>query len=302
MNGLDFAAGPANPASLRAAGIGFVCRYLSSTWKGIRSPEYEAYVHAGIGVVLNYENTGQESLGGFQAGVKYARIGEQNRVNAGIPVAPVYFSVDFQPTRAQMSVILEYLRGVASVIGHDRTGVYGSYDVIEAVHKSGAAAWFWQTYAWSAGRVSTHAHIYQHLNGQHVAGVEADLDRALSANYGQTAPPDSPTSVATPTPISTPAAPEEEDDTMAQNSGIYWDVNAKTVSYAVVNPESGYWQAFGNGAGNGPLPADYVNGVAAAFHTGSFAKVTAGHAAAIQASCKDVLDRKLTGTVTTVTA
>jgi hypothetical protein len=47
------------------------------------------------------------------------------------------------------------------------------------------AAWFWQTYAWSAGVWAPGNHIEQYQNGVALAGATLDLDRALTADYGQ---------------------------------------------------------------------------------------------------------------------
>lgn len=214
IQGYDFASGAPSAQAILDSGARFVCRYLSSTWKGIRHAEYVRYVGGGVAVVANYENTGQEALGGYAAGVRYAHIAETNRVNAGIPVCPIFFSVDFEPAVAQLPVILDYLDGIASVIGRSRTGVYGSYDVIEYVWAHGGAAWLWQTYAWSRGRLSAHAHIWQYQNGVNRVGTTVDLDEAFTANYGAVGSP-SLASVGAVTPITPPTiTPQEEDDNM----------------------------------------------------------------------------------------
>jgi hypothetical protein len=63
--------------------------------------------------------------------------------------------------------------------------VYGEYDVIAHLAGNGRAAWFWQTYAWSAGRWHTANHIEQYRNGVTLGGGTVDLDRALKTDYGQ---------------------------------------------------------------------------------------------------------------------
>jgi hypothetical protein len=96
----------------------------------------------------------------------------------------VYFSADWDATSGEQAAIDAYLKGAASVLGAGRVGVYGSFDVINRCKRNGTARWFWQTYAWSGGRLSGAAHLYQYHNGQHINGA-VDLTRALVPEFGQ---------------------------------------------------------------------------------------------------------------------
>jgi hypothetical protein len=98
---------------------------------------------------------------------------------------PIYFSVDFNATAAQLPAIADYFHGVATVLGLDRVGVYGGFNVIEYLAIIDAARWFWQTYAWSGGNWSIRAHIRQVRNGVSFQGADIDLDTAMESDYGQ---------------------------------------------------------------------------------------------------------------------
>ena len=61
--------------------------------------------------------------------------------------------------------------------------MYGGLAAIRAC--AGHTDFLHQTYAWSGGQWDASAVLHQYLNGQHVAGVTADLDRSLAASFGQ---------------------------------------------------------------------------------------------------------------------
>jgi hypothetical protein len=168
--------------------VQFVCRYLSwlPNGKVIDKAEFQNLLNQGIAVVLNWEYYADDAIRGsnhYADGQVQAREAERQRIALGAPVCPIYFSADFDATASQQAAINSYLDGVASVIGRDRVGVYGSYYVIERTLGAGKAKWGWQTYAWSGGNVSSKAHLYQYLNG--VMGGQADRNRSLQDNFGQ---------------------------------------------------------------------------------------------------------------------
>jgi hypothetical protein len=180
-----------NPAdsTLTSNGVQFVCRYLSydTTGKNIDAAEYTHLHGLGISVVLNWEYNTQAPKSGYSQGVSDATKAESLRQSIGAPAnAPIYFSVDFDASPGDQTAIDQYLAGAASVIGHSRVGVYGSYYVVERCYASGSASWFWQTYAWSGGSISSHAHIHQFNNG--IQSGNADEDHALKPEYGQIKP------------------------------------------------------------------------------------------------------------------
>jgi hypothetical protein len=66
--------------------------------------------------------------------------------------------------------------------------VYGSASIVDGLRKARLCRWGWQTYAWSGGRLSTRAQLYQYSNGHTLAGVSCDYNRSLAADFGQWTP------------------------------------------------------------------------------------------------------------------
>lgn len=182
--GVDFSWARPSVASLKRAGVTFVGRYLNQPGgKGLTKAEYQSYVSAGIAVYTIYEETGRELLGGTSAGERVARSARAALRALGLGDRPVFFAVDFAAGKDQLADIADALDGAASVLGRNNIGVYGSADVIDAlvpVH----AAWGFQTYAWSHGRVSKRANIYQYRNGQTIGGGSVDFNHSLTPDFG----------------------------------------------------------------------------------------------------------------------
>lgn len=189
--GIDCAAHVPSVSALKAAGKDFVCRYLApldahNSWKVLRNDEAKALRTAGIDIVLVWESWANRALDGRKAGVNDAREAERQLSTLGAPEGtPVYFAVDFDAAPKHQPVIDAYLRGAASVLGSKRVGVYGGYYVVKRCLDARSAYYGWQTYAWSGGQWDARAHIQQYLNGQHIGGVNVDLDRAKHPDFGQ---------------------------------------------------------------------------------------------------------------------
>jgi murein L,D-transpeptidase YcbB/YkuD len=187
--GADYAFTHPDTSSLRAAGIGFVCRYLSTDpSKNLTGTELSALHSAGISVVLNWETTAQMALRGYQGGLSDARTARAQAQALGAPSStPIYYSVDFDATLAQISTVLDYLHGAADAEGSkDLVGVYGGYDTVAATINAGFK-YAWQTFAWSGTPTRWHdlASIRQTEVDQWIGGVQVDLDEAMFDGYGQ---------------------------------------------------------------------------------------------------------------------
>jgi hypothetical protein len=183
--GIDYSLARPTPAAVVAAGKTFVCRYLARNADKVLTPSEAASLHnAGLGIILNWEDTAQAALKGYSQGKIDAAAAQTQLALLRVPNnIPVYFSCDFNATASQIDTITAYLRGVATVLPVSRIGVYGSYAVIQAC-VPGFAHYGWQTYAWSAGKISSKAHLYQYKNGVTVAGAACDLDRQLQDDFG----------------------------------------------------------------------------------------------------------------------
>lgn len=183
VEGVDYSFSRPGGAALAAAGKHFAVRYLSHSSKGLTQTEIKDLTAHGIAVVLVFEEQGGSSLGGFVRGVADAHAAIVSQPpGLTSPTLPIYFAVDFDATSAQLPVVHDYFKGVASVLGA-RTGVYGSYAVIN--YCKDVAPWLWQTYAWSGSKVANGIHLYQYKNGQTINGASVDLCRAWQDNYGQ---------------------------------------------------------------------------------------------------------------------
>lgn len=182
-------------ASFRANGYDFVCRYLvpaTSAWKALTLAEAQIIQNAGLKIVSVFETTADRALGDYQAGVSDAKTAMQCAAQVGQPTgSAIYFAVDFEPTDAQIPAVLGYFAGIHdALVGYD-VGVYGCYDVVNAVKAKGLVSHLWETVAWSGGYLAD-CQIFQYKNGPD--GADYDLDRGFGfegawGNGPTTAPP-----------------------------------------------------------------------------------------------------------------
>lgn len=187
--GADYSFTHPDISALKAAGIGFVCRYLSTDpAKNLTSAELAQLHAANIAVVLNWETTAQMALRGYQGGLQDGKAAREQAQALGTPShVPIYYSVDFDAAQAQIITVLDYLHGVADAEGSkDLVGVYGGYETVKAVITAGFRN-AWQTYAWSGTPTQWHplARLRQTAVDQNIGGVQVDLDEAMVDNYGQ---------------------------------------------------------------------------------------------------------------------
>lgn len=211
--GIDCTSPPKGGAvALRAAGYSFICRYVSpQSWKRLTRSEIANYTANDFDLILNFESAAGNAKGGYSQGVADAHSFLSVAKSLGLNTNGItgYFSVDYDVSPSGMPTVINYLRGVASVLGVQHTGVYGSYYVVKAAKAAGVAKWLWETYAWSHGNSLTGRHIRQYSNGHSVLGVDSDYDYAYYDNIGQYG-----SVVPTPTPEPTPTPIASEDDDM----------------------------------------------------------------------------------------
>jgi hypothetical protein len=186
--GIDYAVGDPQPARLKSAGVRFVCRYVSTRGnpKNLRAAEAKKLRDAGIDVVVVFETTAKRALAGRDAGLVDAKsaLAQAKDCMPG-DSAPIYFAVDFDATPGNQAAINAYLRGAASFLGKDNVGIYGGFYPVKRALDAGVCKFAWQTYAWSGGQWDTRAQIRQYRNGQVLAGMSVDYDRAMVADFGQ---------------------------------------------------------------------------------------------------------------------
>ncbi|OBK76788.1 DUF1906 domain-containing protein [Mycobacterium sp. 1274761.0] len=211
---IDFAARQIPAQHIRAAGYSGVINYVSlsrpgSTFgaKPITRPYAEALTQAGLVIVSNYQygkpggTAPSDFTRGFAGGVADAQTAWQLHTAAGGGrSAPIFFSVDDDINRQTWnSVALQWFRGINSVLGVQRTGVYGGIDVCQWAIGDGVIGssstpgrrWAWQTRSWSKGQVHPAAVLYQRIvstksnPGPLVGGLEVDVNDVLAQDCGQ---------------------------------------------------------------------------------------------------------------------
>ncbi|MDB4969956.1 MAG: hypothetical protein JWN44_5645 [Myxococcales bacterium] len=189
--GVDYSFGRPSPSGLKSAGYSFAARYYSydnggSHGKILFAAEAKALLAAGVDIVSNWEYAADDALGGFNSGVADAKVANSQAAAAGAPAnRPIYFSVDFDATPAQQGPINDYMDGVASVLGRNRTGAYGGYYVVKRLFDAGKITFGWQTYAWSGGQWDARAQLRQVQNGVNIAGGACDIDQSTADDFGQ---------------------------------------------------------------------------------------------------------------------
>lgn len=189
MKGIDYAWGRPDALEIKAQGFDFVCRYLSfSSGKNLNPPELHALRSVGLSIVLVWETTEQRPLAGYEAG-KNDALEAQKQVSSLLEEdskVVLYFACDSDFSASNQPSINRYFQGVNDVIGIDRTGIYGSYDVVRRTLDAGLAKYAWQTYAWSHGKWDERAQLRQTKNGVPVIDhVMCDTDEAVTDDFGQ---------------------------------------------------------------------------------------------------------------------
>jgi hypothetical protein len=205
---IDLAWGRPSIASMRAAGVTGVVRYAShdQTGKNLSAAEAQKLLSAGINVGLIWESTAGRVQSGQSGGILDAEAAKTMGHSWGMPTTrPVYFACDYN---AGPDDCTAYLRGVASVLGYARTGLYGGYVPIRAAFDKKLISFGWQTYAWSGGRWDTRAQLQQYSNGHLVGGVDVDYNRLGPghSDWGGWLTPGNP--VPGPVPVPVPGPPK----------------------------------------------------------------------------------------------
>jgi hypothetical protein len=192
--GLDYAGGRISGADLKAAGVTFVCRYLSDGGanlpnKQLTPAEAADLTAAGIEIVSNWETTANMMLGGYSQGTADANAARAQQIKCGGPPgATIYFSCDFDEAPSQQAAINAYLQACCDVLGGPgNVGIYGSYYVGMRALNAGVCSYLWQTEAWSGGSVDSRVAIIQRnqVGYRTVSGVQCDINEAHADDIGQ---------------------------------------------------------------------------------------------------------------------
>ena len=210
----DFTERLVSPDQLKSAGFDGALVYVSELRPGADfdfkpvTREYAAALRAaGLHVVSCYQYgkqgwpTPSDFTRGYDGGVADAQTGLRLHGAAGGPdSAPIFFSVDEDiDLGTWKSVASQWFRGINSVLGVNRTGIYGHAqacgwaigDGVVGRSTSPGHSWAWQTKAWSRGAREPGAVLYQSVvvtpsdPGVVVGGVKLDVDDVLATDFGQ---------------------------------------------------------------------------------------------------------------------
>jgi hypothetical protein len=214
MQLIDFTHRLVAPDVIKSAGYDGVIVYVSELrpgadfdFKPVTREYADALRAAGLHIVSVYQYgkpgwpTPSDYTRGYDGGVADAQTAMQLHTAAGGPgTAPIFFSVDEDiDFNTWKSIALEWFRGINSVLGVNRTGIYGhnracAWAIADGVIGRSTTAghsWAWQTKAWSGGEREPAAVLYQSVvvgpsnPGVLLGGTHVDVDEVLAADFGQ---------------------------------------------------------------------------------------------------------------------
>jgi hypothetical protein len=214
MKLIDFAERRISPDEIKSAGYDGVVNYVSLSRPGANfeakplTRDYaDALRAAGLHIVSNFQYgkpgwpDPSDLTRGYDGGVADAHSAMQLHSAAGGPnAAPIFFSVDDAiDANTWNSSALQWFRGINSVLGVGRTGIYGDAQVCGWAIRDGVVGpsssaghrWVWQTRAWSHGDREPAAVLYQTIvnspgnPGPLLGGINVDVDDVLAADFGQ---------------------------------------------------------------------------------------------------------------------
>lgn len=171
-----------NCSDLQAAGYKFVGRYLvpnsgATAWKALTKDEAQRICDAGLSILCIWETTETRAAAGYSAGCTDGAMAQQLAREIGMPEdGIIYFAVDYDAQSGDFGAIADYLRGAKANAYPYRIGVYGGYNLIEHMAALRRCAGYWQTLAWSYGKLSEARTVYQSTAQTSVCGVGVDID------------------------------------------------------------------------------------------------------------------------------
>lgn len=259
MKLIDFSAHEIPPEAIKAAGYRGVIAYVSESRPGTTfgaKPVTREYADAlraqGLQIVSNFQygkpdgSAPSDFTRGFAGGVTDAQTAMRLHKAAGGPdSAPIFFTIDEDIDLARWnSVAAEWFRGINSVLGVDRTGIYGHSRVCAWAIDDGVVGysttpgrrWVWQTKAWSCGNREPSAVLYQDVvdtashPGPRITDIAVDEDEVLADDFGQWSldRPDH----------ATVSKPDFEEHTDMESP--YFDSRKSEVLWFVLHTEDGY--------------------------------------------------------------
>ncbi|HYS35247.1 MAG TPA: glycoside hydrolase domain-containing protein [Pseudonocardiaceae bacterium] len=169
---LDWSQARPNLAKVKAAGYSAAYRYVCSDsaeaglpGKRLTPTELDQILHAGLDIGLHGEDEAGAAQKGYTRGLAQGKqwADYAHRILNAPKDMTIVAAIDYDTSGVYPTVVRDYLHGVTDGLdGQYRTGVYGSIYVVDAALAEKTAVHGVQTNAWSHGKISAWAHVYQH--------------------------------------------------------------------------------------------------------------------------------------------
>jgi hypothetical protein len=214
MKLIDFAERRIPPDQIKSAGYDGVVNYVSESRPGanfqakpITRDYADALRAAGLQIVSNFQYgkpgwpDPSDFTRGFDGGVADAQTALRlHNAAGGTNSAPIFFSVDDDiDANTWDTVAVNWFRGLNSVMGVGRTGIYGHVQACRWAIRDGVIGnsstpghrWAWQTRSWSHGDREPAAVLYQAVVNSPsnpsplLGGINVDIDEVLAPDFGQ---------------------------------------------------------------------------------------------------------------------
>ncbi|HYS38240.1 MAG TPA: glycoside hydrolase domain-containing protein [Pseudonocardiaceae bacterium] len=157
---------------IKAHGYSAAYRYVCSDsaeaglpGKRLTPAERDQILHAGLDIGLHGEDEAGAARKGYTRGLAQGKqwANYAHRILNAPKGMTIVAAIDYDTSGVYPTVVRDYLHGVTDGLdGQYRTGVYGSIYVVDAALAEKTAVHGVQTNAWSHGKISAWAHVYQH--------------------------------------------------------------------------------------------------------------------------------------------
>lgn len=189
LKGYDTSFQPPTASCMYAAGFRWVLGYVGpGSGKFITPALRDQYHAAGLNIGFLVEGAAGDILGGPSVGAQFAHEALSAAQALGAPVADCIFclAADIDIISSDIDAAVNTYRGFNSVLGFDRSGVYGDTDIIDRLHREGLASWFFHTAAraWDGLPPEPYIDVDQIQNGIKGCNGDYDLNTATTMPRG----------------------------------------------------------------------------------------------------------------------
>ena len=161
-------------AWLKAQGVSFVIRYIarSKSGKVITPTEVTALHAARIAVVLNYEGSTADLIGGAAGGATNGTWSRNFAAGIGYPEhLPLFVSIDTDVVASNLGSARAYVRAFMAAANPYQPAVYGDTDIAAEVADLGAIFWRANATGWGQVKPGQVVHVQQGRQTTYPAGT-----------------------------------------------------------------------------------------------------------------------------------